>query len=99
MVKRTKAAPMPAETSRSSEDRARLHELVDQLLDKELPIAVCFLEFLQEIDDPLLRQLRSAPYDDEPLTEEESAAIREGAEQFARGEGIPLEKVEKRLGL
>jgi len=49
--------------------------------------------------DPVLRAFLSAPEDDEPLTAEEEAAIREAEEEIARGEGRPWEEVQARLGL
>ena len=42
---------------------------------------------------------RDEGYDDEPLTAEDWAAIREGKEAIRRGEFISLEELEKELGL
>jgi len=42
---------------------------------------------------------RQAEYDDEPLSDEEWAAIREGREAIARGEFVTLEELKKDLGL
>jgi hypothetical protein len=46
--------------------------------------------------DPVLRAFLEAPEDDEPVTEEEEAAIAEAEAEIAR-EGIPWEVVEARL--
>ena len=42
---------------------------------------------------------RDEDYDDEPLTEEDWAAIREGKDAIRRGEYISMEELEKELGL
>ena len=53
----------------------------------------------------LLRELlnvlyyRQGEHDQEPLSEEDWAAIREGKEAIKRGEFVTLEELEKDLGL
>ncbi|MFZ5449748.1 MAG: hypothetical protein ACOZFS_14045 [Thermodesulfobacteriota bacterium] len=42
---------------------------------------------------------RQSEYDDEPLTDEDWAAIREGEAAIARGEFVTLEDLKKDLGL
>ncbi|MEJ2671450.1 MAG: hypothetical protein P8168_04450 [Deltaproteobacteria bacterium] len=42
---------------------------------------------------------RQTEHDDEPLSEEDRAAIREGKEAVAREEYVTLEELEKDLGL
>ena len=42
---------------------------------------------------------RQAESDDEPLSDEDWAAIREGKEAIARGEFVTLEELKKDLGL
>lgn len=42
---------------------------------------------------------RYEEHEEEPLTEEDWAAIREGKEAIRRGEFITLEELEKELGL
>lgn len=84
---------------RNTEPRTTLHTLVDELPEQEIPAARRFLEFLrqQPSDDPLRRALDNAPLDDEELTAEDLAAIREGLEEKVRGEVIPHEEVKRRL--
>ena len=78
--------------------RQALHELVDELPDDELQPAQRFLEFLQRrLDDPFRRFLDSAPFDDEPVTEDDLTAIREGREEKARGEVVPHQEVQRLL--
>ena len=67
--------------------RERLHELIEQLPEGELHTAERFLDFLRAAgEDSLVRALDEAPYDDEPLTDDDTAAIAEGWEQYRRGE-------------
>jgi hypothetical protein len=42
---------------------------------------------------------RRAEYDDEPLSDSDRAAIREGRDAIARGEFVTLEELKKDLGL
>jgi predicted transcriptional regulator len=42
---------------------------------------------------------RQAEYDNEPLSDQDRAAIREGKEAIARGEFVTLEELKKDLGL
>ncbi len=44
-------------------------------------------------EEPEVAQLLMAPWDDEPVTEEEQAAVREALKE----RGIPLERVRKEL--
>ena len=81
--------------------RATLHRLVDELPESELDAAARFLEYLRDtyIDDPVLRSLRGAPEDDEPLTEEDEERIREGWEAYRGGETLTLDEYERERGL
>lgn len=70
--------------------KEEIHQLVDQLMESELPAARRFLEYLRDVgSDPVLRALETAPWDDEPESEEERAAVHVAREQIARGEVIP----------
>lgn len=62
------------------ESRDRIHELVDQLPESELPTARRVLEGLSSLSDPVLRALLEASEEDRPLTDEERDALREGEE-------------------
>ena len=75
----------------------RLYRLIDELPPKELPVAQRFLEFLRAGgSDPVLRALAAAPYDDEPFTKADEAAVAEAREEMARGEGVPHAAVLRR---
>ncbi len=62
--------------------RAELHRLIDDLDDEQAA------RLLQLVGDPLERSLMLAPVDDEPLTEQEAAAIAEGEAAYQRGDWV-----------
>ena len=64
-------------------DRDRLRALVEGRPDSE--------------DDPVLKALRDAPSDDEPLTEEDLAALEEAYEDLAHGRVVAHEEARRRL--
>lgn len=77
------------------ENRQALHTLVDELPEPELPAAKRFLEYLRQAADPLRLALDSAPVDDEPLTDDDVAAIREGFADREQGETVSHEEVKR----
>ncbi len=78
----------------------RLRELVEMLPEAEEQTALRFLEYLAERGgDPVLRALAMAPYDDEPLTDEDREAIREGREDAAAGRVMSTDDLRRTLGL
>jgi hypothetical protein len=79
-----------------SDTRQRAHELIDHIPETQLSTAVGLLE---KILDPGTAALLNVPIDDEPLDDEERAAIAEGDEWFKRNEGIPHDEAMRRLGL
>lgn len=54
--------------------KMELYELVDALPDESLPAAAILL---RRARDPMVAKLDAAPYDDEPLTEEDLRAVQE----------------------
>jgi hypothetical protein len=78
--------------------RDRLHRLIDELPESELPAAERFLHYLRATADPVLWALLEAPPDDEPETEEERRAVQEARAELARGEVRTLEEVRCELG-
>jgi len=80
-------------------DKATLHQLIEELPDSELVAAARFLAYLRDMADPVHRALLTAPWDDEPETEEERQAVQEAREELARGETHRLEDVRRELGL
>ena|SRR5258708_939707 len=75
------------------EYKEQIQQLVNQLDPAHFPTVVGFLQFIAL--DPVERSLFTAPYDDEPLTAEDLAAIRAGDEAIRRGETIPMDEVLK----
>ena len=69
-------------------DRADVHRLVDQF-PSENPAAVArVLEALKDAlapGDPVAQALDSAPLDDEPLTDGDLQAVREGSDDWREG--------------
>jgi hypothetical protein len=78
--------------------KTTLHQLIDTLPDTELEAAERYLLFLREMADPVRRALLTAPWDDEPETEEERKAVQEARDELARRETIPDADLWKRLG-
>lgn len=76
---------------------------MEKLIERELIDK--FKAVLQGPDADLLIRFvdllyhRDEGYDDEPLTAEDWAAIREGEEAIRRGEYVTMEELEKELGL
>jgi hypothetical protein len=70
--------------------KAELHDLVDRLPDDSLePVAV----LLQRAQDPVVAVLDAAPYDDEPLTEDDRRAV----EEAEREPGVPWPEADAEL--
>lgn len=68
-------------------ERDTLHRLVDALPAEETSAAELFLAYLKGgRADPVLFALATAPWDDEPESEEERLAVEEAKEELARGE-------------
>jgi len=67
------------------EIRKRIHQLVDRLPEEDLPAAQRVLEGLQAMGDPVLRALLRVPEEEEAISEEERAALREAEEDVRRG--------------
>lgn len=67
-------------------EKERLHALVEALPEPEVHAALRFMEYLRhEASDPVARALREAPFDDEPLTDEDIAELE--ASERDRQEG------------
>ena len=77
--------------------REALYRLIDELPERELREAERLLKALR-IDDPLLRALETAPWDDEPETDEERAAVAEAYAAIARGDIVPHEGIKREFG-
>lgn len=64
-----------------------LHQLIDEIPEQEHQAAAEYLQRLRDLaNDPVYQAFMNAPIDDEPLTEEDIAAIEEAEAEVARGE-------------
>ena len=69
-----------------------LHQIVDELADEDIARAKELLARLR-----LERTLAEAPEDDEPLTDEDREAIREGGDAYERGDVFADEDLDAEL--
>ncbi len=77
-------------------DKEHAYELIDRLAPTQLAAVVGLLEAML---DPLARTLANAPFDDEPVSEDEAREIAAARAALSRGEGIPHEQVLAEFGL
>lgn len=90
---------MEAKAKDAATRRERLYRLVDRIPEREVHAAERYLEYLTEYGDPFIRRLMNAPFDDEPVTEEEEAGVREAWEDYKAGRVHTMEEVKEELGL
>ena len=77
-------------------DRAQLHRLVDELPEASLEAAGRYLE---RAVDPMIAVLDAAPFDDEPLSPQDEAAIRDSERARAAGERfLTMAEIEAEIG-
>jgi hypothetical protein len=67
--------------------KTELHDLVDSLPDESVEAVG---EWLRRARDPVIAQLDAAPWDDEPFTEEERAAVE--AARLDPAPSIPVDR-------
>ncbi len=71
--------------------RQRLHQIVDELPEPEAEQVLRAVELWR--GDPVARALAAAPFDDEPETPEERAAVEEAREAVRRGDVVSAAEV------
>jgi hypothetical protein len=79
-----------------TEQRQYVHAYIDRLPVDQLSAVRGLLE---TILSPLDRRLALAPFDDEPVTPEDLAAIQAGVASLERDGGVPVEEVLADFGL
>lgn len=79
--------------------KEELHGLIDELAERDLYTAKHFLAYLRNIRDPMMQKLVESAYEDEPLTEEDIAALDEAYEDLKAGRVFTMEEVQRELGL
>ncbi len=78
--------------------KERLHDLIDLLPEAEEIAALHYLEYLTEDKGArMARLLANAPIDDEPLSEDDVEAIREGKEDLLAGRWMSTEELLRAL--
>jgi hypothetical protein len=79
-------------------DKTTLHQLDEELPESEWLMAQRFLAYRRDMADPVRRALLTAPWDDEPETDEERQAVQEAHEELAQGKTIADAALWQRLG-
>jgi hypothetical protein len=77
--------------------REKLIRAVLDLPEQDVERALTFVE--NELDDPLIRRLDSAPAEDEEISVEEETAAAEGRADIAAGRTASLAEVKREFGL
>ena len=86
-------------TERETVSKQELKDLIDGLPDVELHAAKRYIQYLRDSHAPLLKSLMEAPWDDEPLTEEDIKAIEESRKDIAAGRVVSQEELKRELGI
>jgi hypothetical protein len=79
-----------------STERNQAHAFLDRLPPGQLTAVRSLLESMLS---PLDRKVALAPIDDEPVSPEEEAAVRQGLESLKSNGGVPMETVLADFGL
>ena len=79
--------------------KTRLHRLVDKLPEAEVHAAERYLEYLTEQADPLVTALSIAVEMEEPLTDDDRAALEEGRLALDAGDTVSDDELRTQLGI
>ncbi len=80
--------------------KRQIKDLIDGMPPDELLVIKRFVQYVRDMEDPFLRNLAEAPWDDEPLTEEDLAAIMEDENSDSETDApIPAEELYRELKL
>ncbi len=80
----------------SKDTKQHAHELIDRMVPIQVSAVVSLIETML---DPVSVALANAPYDDEPVSDEEARDIAEARAAAARGEVVFNEEVLAEFGL
>ncbi len=80
----------------AADPKQHAHELIDRMAPGQISAVVGLLEIML---DPFARSLANAPYDDEPVSEDEARQIEAARASLGRGEGVSHEEILGELGL
>ena len=79
--------------------RQELKDLIDCVPTDELIVVKRYIQYVIDMQDPLLKTLAEAPVDDEPLDNSDLVALKEAWEDVAAGNLISNEALKERLGI
>ena len=79
--------------------KRQIKDLIDGMPPAELLVIKRFVQYVRDMEDPFLRNLAEAPWDDEPLTDEDIAALAEAREEVKAGKLTSHDEVMRELGL
>lgn len=71
--------------------RERLHQIVEELPEPDAEQILRAVE--QWRDDPVSRALAAAPFDEEPETDDERAAVEQARDEVRRGDVVSAAEV------
>lgn len=78
--------------------REKLHRIVDELPEEELEAALKAIE--TRVDDPMIRRLDDAAPEDEEISAEENAAVREARDEVAAGAPlVSQDEIKREFGI
>ena len=79
--------------------RRELKDLIDCVPTDELIVVKRYIQYVIDMQDPLLKTLADAPVDDEALDNSDLVALKEAWEDVAAGNLISNEALKSRLGI
>ena len=79
--------------------RQELKDLIDCVPTDELIVVKRFIQYVVDMQDPVLRSLLEAPVDDEPTSESDVAMLQEAREDIAAGRLTPAKELYRELGI
>lgn len=79
--------------------RQDLKDLIDCVPTDELIVVKRFIQYVVDMQDPVLRSLLEAPVDDEPTSESDVAMLQEAREDIAAGRLTPAKELYRELGI
>ena len=79
--------------------RQELKDLIDCVPTDELIVVKRFIQYVVDMQDPVLRSLLDAPVDDEPTSESDVAMLQEARADIAAGRLTPAKELYRELGI
>ena len=79
--------------------RQELKDLIDCVPPDELIVVKRFIQYVVDMQDPVLRSLLDAPVDDEPTSESDVAMLQEARADIAAGRLTPAKELYRELGI